>query len=179
VPPLARLAAAALAVALLVAVDVGTKRWASDELRRRGPWSLADGRLRLHYRENPGIAFGLLRDTPGEVRRPLLAGYALAVAAVSAALLAARLLRPPPEDGAAIAGLAAILAGTLGNLQDRIVRGAVIDFIDFTDRAPIDWPAFNVADVLIAVGMALCAVALVRAVRRHLGRADAPAGGAR
>ena len=57
-----------------------------------------------------------------------------------------------------------LLAGTLGNVHDRLERGYVIDFIDFKR---VDWPTFNVADVSISAGIVLCVVGLVKAALRH------------
>jgi signal peptidase II len=50
--------------------------------------------------------------------------------------------------------LACILAGALGNIYDRISYGNVVDFLDFHYNA-YHWPAFNVADVSISVGIGL------------------------
>jgi signal peptidase II len=50
--------------------------------------------------------------------------------------------------------LALILAGALGNLYDRVVYGNVIDFLDFYYKS-YHWPAFNVADISICVGIGL------------------------
>ena len=55
-----------------------------------------------------------------------------------------------------------MLAGATGNLRDRVQRGAVIDFIDVVPAPGLDWPAFNLADVCLAIGLVLCAVALIR-----------------
>lgn len=50
--------------------------------------------------------------------------------------------------------LALIIAGAIGNLIDRFYRGAVVDFLDFHWQT-YHWPAFNIADALITVGVAL------------------------
>jgi signal peptidase II len=139
-----RLAAALLAVALLLMVDGASKRWAAGELRARGPRTIAGGHIRLRYHENPGFAFGL-----GGGRRPAVLTVTSAVmAAVLLGLLAERLLRP--RGPLLTAGLLALLAGTLGNLRDRLERGHVVDFIDYAR-----WPLFNVADVCLALGISL------------------------
>lgn len=162
----ARVAVGLAAVALLVAVDVRSKGWAADELRRTGTREVAGGHVTLHYKENRGIAFGLLRDLRPGVSHPMLVGYATAVAFVLSFLLGRRLVRGAPGRTLTIAGLILLLSGTLGNLHDRLERGYVIDFIDYSARGKVNWPTFNVADCLIAAGIALCAIALTRAALR-------------
>ena len=63
------------------------------------------------------------------------------------------------------AGYCLILGGALGNAADRLLRGAVVDFLDFHWRGT-HWPAFNLADVAITVG----AVCLIVATRRRGGQ---------
>jgi signal peptidase II len=157
---LARGAAALLAVALLVILDVRTKSWAAAELRARGPRTVAAGHLRLQYSENTGIAFGRLRDG---ARQSAIIGYQGLMSLALIGALAYRLSRK--TAGFLIpAGCAGLLAGTLGNLHDRLERGYVIDFIDLQR---VDWPTFNVADMVISAGMALCLAGLVAAAIRH------------
>jgi len=95
--------------------------------------------LELTYVRNTGIAFGLL------------AGSELAIAAVTA--LAIVLLVGYFVLHAAARGLwlavGMLLGGALGNLADRAREGKVIDFID-----PVSWPAFNLADSAIVLGVA-------------------------
>jgi signal peptidase II len=162
-PAIARLAAALLAVALLLVADGASKRWAASELRARGPRTVAGGHLRLRYHENPGFAFGLWR---GE-RRPV--GFTVSSAVVAAVLLGL-LVRQTLHSGAGgfwpTAGLAALLAGTLGNLRDRLERGHVVDFIDCSANGVVRWPLFNVADGCLGVGLAVCLTWLAVAALR-------------
>jgi signal peptidase II len=164
---MARLAAALLAVGLLVLIDVRTKSWAATELRSRGPRTQASGHLRLQYSENTGIAFGRLRDG---ARQSAIVAYSAVMSLAVLGVLVQRLLRKRPPGLLVPLGCVGLLAGTLGNLHDRLERGHVIDFIDLQR---IDWPTFNVADIYIALGMALCLVGLVAAMVRP--RAAAPA----
>jgi signal peptidase II len=60
----------------------------------------------------------------------------------------------------------ALLAGAVGNLIDRVRWTAVVDFIDLTILGVLRWPAFNLADLYLAVGLALCAAALAMAAMR-------------
>jgi lipoprotein signal peptidase len=168
--PLPLLASQMLAGALF-ASDVATKSWAESELRRRGARSLLGDRLVLRYQTNSGIAFGLWQRSLHPAKRPFLITYSALVATGLLALLGWRLLRRQGAGGALVPlGLVALLAGTAGNLRDRIVRGAVIDFIDLQLPAGLRWPAFNLADVYLTVGLVLCTLGLLRAARD--GRAD-------
>lgn len=124
-------------VGLTVLVDQGTKAIAIASLERGDEVNVFLG-LDLTYVRNEGVAFGAL-----EGGGPLL--VAVIVLALAGLLTyfalnsTVRLLWLP-------VGL--ILGGALGNLADRAREGAVIDFID-----PIAWPAFNVADAAIVVGV--------------------------
>jgi signal peptidase II len=159
----ARVAAALVAVGLLLYIDMETKNWAASELRSRGPRTVAGGHVRLHYQENTGIAFGHLRHG----RQSAILAYSVASAVVLLAILLYRLVRRRPTGFLISGGCAALLAGTLGNLHDRLVRGFVVDFIDVTAQHRIDWPIFNVADAVISVGLVLCLAGLVKMVLRR------------
>jgi signal peptidase II len=152
----------------LLALDLTTKDWAESELRRRGTRSLFDGRLLLRYQTNSGLAFGLLRAPLYPRKRALLIAYSTAVTAVLVVLLAVRQGRRVrvAGDGLLAAGLVALLAGSAGNLRDRVTRGAVIDFLDLELGGGVRWPAFNLADLYLAAGLVMCLVALVGKVRR-------------
>lgn len=160
----ARVAAALLAVGLLLYIDMETKNWAASELRARGPRTVAGGHVRLQYRENTGIAFGRLRDGG---RQTAILIYSAATAVVLLGVLLHRLVRRRPSGFLLSGGCAALLAGTLGNLHDRLSRGHVVDFIDVTARQRVSWPTFNVADVVLAVGMGLFLAGLVKMALRR------------
>ncbi|MBI1727364.1 MAG: signal peptidase II [Candidatus Rokubacteria bacterium] len=130
-------------------------------LRRLGPGipvSMVDGFFSLTLVMNPGMAFGMLGTVPPGWRWivALLSIGALAVLAT----LATRLL---PEGGlVAAVAIGMIFGGAVGNLIDRARFGAVVDFLDFYWRG-WHWPAFNVADSAISVGVALLALRMLRA----------------
>lgn len=145
-----------LAVLLVVAVgDQCTKHWASTSLRRQHAGSLVlqrtgITRAALTYVRNPGAAWGFLASQPESFRRPFFIG----VSVVAMVFLLLLFLRLQPGQWLVAAALAAILAGALGNLLDRIRFGHVIDFIDL-QVGRFRWPTFNVADVAITFGVAL------------------------
>ena len=74
--------------------------------------------------------------------------------AVVASVIIIRLLRKHPQQHLFCLGLALVLGGALGNLYDRVTLGYVVDFL-FFHYQEYYWPAFNVADSAICVGVAL------------------------
>lgn len=133
-----------LFTALVVGLDLVTKRWATVELAD-GPKEIIPGVLTFRFVENPGAAFGFFQN----------AGPFLGIAAVVATgFLAAALARPRPNHELVAFGL--IMGGALGNLIDRIARGpGFLDgkVIDWIDLRPI--PTFNIADSAITVAVVI------------------------
>jgi signal peptidase II len=142
------------AAGCVVGLDAATKRWAESGLSEGDAWSLAGevARLRLGY--NPGIAFGFLPQA-GAVW--LLPAGALVVAV--AVWFVRELLAPAPM--AAVWPPALILGGGLANLLDRWGDGRVTDFVD-VGFGGARWPAFNLADAAICLGVAWLVLAAVR-----------------
>ena len=103
--------------------------------------------FRFSHFENSGGAFNLFNDT-----NTLLAVSAL----VAIVVLGVYYLFPVVDHWVARLGLALILGGAVGNLLDRVYQGSVTDFINFNE-----FPAFNVADAGINVGVVLILVTLV------------------
>jgi signal peptidase II len=103
---------------------------------------------------NHGVGFGLLKQHAG-VGVYALVGLAL--------LLSVLLWRYTGQQGGSLAKWAGglIIGGALGNAIDRLRFGAVVDFLDFFWR-DAHWPAFNLADVSITIGVALLLLAGLR-----------------
>jgi len=108
---------------------------------------------------NPGAAFSFLADGAGWQR-----GLFVAIALVASVWIAYLLHRYPHQRLFALA-LALILAGAVGNLIDRLIVGAVIDFLDF-HAFGYHWPAFNVADSAITCGAVLMVLDALRPRQR-------------
>jgi len=96
---------------------------------------------------NRGVSFGVFGGAPGWVSWALLA-FALLIA--GALLIWMRYAR----GRLLTAGLGLVAGGALGNVIDRLRFGAVVDFLDFHVGA-WHWPAFNIADAAITVGVGL------------------------
>ena len=100
------------------------------------------------YIRNPGAAFGLLAGSSNAFRMVFF-GITSIFALV---LLGTILYRMPERDWMGRLSVSAILGGAVGNLIDRLRYGEVIDFLDvYIDN--YHWPAFNVADSAITVGV--------------------------
>jgi signal peptidase II len=147
----------ALPVGLVILVlDQATKILALSRLSLGVPVSVVDGLVALTLVMNPGLAFGFLGAVPPGWRWVVAL---LSLAALCAlALLAVRLL--PVGGWPAALALGLIFGGAVGNLIDRWRFGAVVDFIDVYWRV-YHWPAFNVADSAISVGVLLLALRLL------------------
>jgi signal peptidase II len=137
-----------LALSAAVAIlDLATKAWVSaafttGDVHRVTPF------LNLVLWHNAGAAFSFLAGAGGW-QRWFFVGVTMAV---SAALL--WMLRRNSANLLLCAALAMVLGGAAGNLYDRITLGHVVDFIQL-HAAGYYWPAFNVADSAITIGVAL------------------------
>jgi signal peptidase II len=97
---------------------------------------------------NPGAAFSFLSSAAGW-QRELFIGIALA-----ASVLIVYLMRKHAADRVFCWGLGLILGGAIGNVIDRVLLGAVVDFL-YLHLGEYYWPAFNLADSAITCGAGL------------------------
>ncbi|MBL8914874.1 MAG: signal peptidase II [Archangium sp.] len=113
----------------------------------------SDDFFRLRYAENPGAAFGLFTGVNPQFRGPLF--FLVTLGAIALVVHTARKLKGEKNERWARVGLPLVLGGALGNFVDRLARSFVIDFLEahWFDKAY--WPAFNVADTAIVVGVIL------------------------
>jgi signal peptidase II len=130
-------AAALVTAGVVVAVDQATKQIADESIVRGDAVNVFPG-LDVVNARNTGVAFGALEG--GGAVLAILIGVSLAL------LLGYFVLHRNQPWLWLPVGL--LLGGALGNLADRAREGAVIDFID-----PVAWPAFNLADACIVVGV--------------------------
>ena len=138
----------------VIILDLGSKSVASFYLSSFTSMQITPF-LNLTLVHNTGSAFGFLANQSGW---QLWLFVAIAIA-VSIGILV-YLWRASMHPFAA-AALSLILGGTLGNLYDRIVNGYVVDFIDFHFK-DYHWPAFNVADSAITLGVILIILSAFR-----------------
>ena len=134
-----------------MALDQIAKQLAEAHLRGRGLVPVVEGFFELRYARNPGAFFSLGAELSPPIRRGL---FVVASAAASALILRLYAKSEPAQRILRVA-LMLLLAGALGNLVDRVLWGEVIDFAHFHFRDVFDWATFNVADVLLLVGVVL------------------------
>jgi signal peptidase II len=152
---------AKLVVGLLITIiflDQLTK-WLVDRtmpLYRSNP--IIDGFFNLTYIRNTGAAFGILAGSGAAFRLPFLMLFSL----LAIGFILVMLRRLPERETGLISALAFILGGAIGNLIDRFAYGEVIDFLDFY-WGSYHWPAFNVADSFITIGVTITVYYLVKA----------------
>jgi len=148
--------------ALLVAADQITKYVAVQQLVLNQVVAVTPFfNLVLVY--NAGAAFSFLSDAAGWQR-----GFFIGIALIASAWIVYLLRRYPHQRLFALA-LSLVLAGAVGNVVDRVLHGAVIDFLDFHAYG-YHWPAFNVADSAISCGAALLLWDAFRPKAREDGR---------
>jgi len=138
-------AGALVIAALVVALDQATKQLVAATIERGDAVRLALGFEIVNVR-NSGVAFGFLSG--GEA---LVLAFTLGTLALVFAYFSLHAQRPGLWLSVGL-----LSGGALGNLADRVRSGSVIDFID-----PPFWPAFNLADVAIVVGVATLAAILI------------------
>lgn len=147
----------ALIVAGVVVADQITKTLVDRLMELHESRSLIEGLLSLTYVRNRGAAFGIMSDAELPYQSALFA----AVSILALAAIAAYALRLPSHDRLPQLALSLVMGGALGNLIDRARHGYVIDFVDVYWKSH-HWPAFNVADSCISIGVCLLLLDILR-----------------
>lgn len=175
--------------ALSLIADITSKVWAEVVINERGfePIKIVGENVSITLAYNQGGAWGLFAGADEVVRKPFFLG----VSAFAIFFIISLYSRLHPSQRALKWGLPLVLGGALGNLNDRITRSQVIDFIDYrgdwvmslnafvhkyikswavTDH----WPTFNVADIAICIGVGLMAVDMFTHRPRHVQKSAPP-----
>ena len=128
-------------------LDILTKNYIQNKIMYGEQVEITSFLSFVHF-QNPGAAFSFLSDQGGWQR------YFLIVISLLAVIYIPWLINQYKKNMLIVIGLLLILGGAIGNLYDRISYGYVIDFIYF-HIAEFYWPAFNVADSAISIGVLL------------------------
>lgn len=118
------------------------------EVLERGDFAIITSFFRISHIHNDGAAFGLFPGTN------VVLTFSVIVALII--IVGLYYLFPPVNHWAIRLGLVLVFSGAMGNLLDRIFWGHVTDFIDF-----LHFPAFNVADAGINIGIAIIVIHFV------------------
>ncbi len=152
--------ASLVVVSLAAIVADQLTKWVVSSALGLGESADVLGPFSLHHVRNTGIAFGLFGSAT------------TAVIVVTAAAVGGMLIffaRAGQRHTLVPIALGLVLGGSISNLVDRVRLGHVTDFLDFDY-----WPAFNLADTFIVVGVALLFLSFVAADRTSVRVGDAP-----
>lgn len=145
-------------LAVIVITDQVSKFIVDQTMPLHHSIPIIEGFFNLTYIRNTGAAFGIFAGSAAAFRIPFLISFSL----IAIGFIIAMLRRLPPKETGLITALSFILGGAVGNLIDRIVYGEVIDFLDFY-WGNLHWPAFNVADSFITIGVLVTIYYLIKA----------------
>lgn len=155
--------------AIVLVLDQWTKQVVISRFRLGEVEPVIRGFFDLHYIRNTGAAFGILAQADPSFRVPFFI-----IMPVLALLAIGYIFRKtPPTDVRMTSALALVVGGAVGNLIDRVRFGYVVDFLDFY-WGDNHFPAFNVADSAICIGVGLLMLDLFQA-RDPAGAPAAPA----
>lgn len=141
-------------VTVIFILDQVSKYLVTHFMRAGQSIPLINGVLDLTFVMNTGAAFGMFKSQPSV----FIVVAVIAVFFINLILI----LKPDHMNAAEKTSLCFILAGTLGNLTDRLRMGAVVDFLDFKV-----WPVFNLADCFITAGAVVLGLSLLGVFRRR------------
>ena len=171
-------------VGVMVALDQVTKAWIRDALpiTRSAPSTkinVIDGFFNIVHAKNPGAAFGIFG---GSEHRMI---FFTVVTLTAFVLIIGYYRQLRPRDAVLAAGLSFVFAGALGNFIDRLLFREVTDFLQFYASGGLGqwlretagtryWPAFNVADICINVGVGLFIIHVLFLEKRNTEDAEDP-----
>lgn len=138
-----------ISLATLV-LDQWTKWLVEAHLSDHASIEVIPGLLNFTHVRNTGVAFGLFA-TRGNLWGTMILTL-LGIAALAFVVYYFKIV--PRRDRPLLIALALVMGGAVGNLLDRILRGAVTDFVDFY-YGTYHWHTFNVADTAISIGIGL------------------------
>lgn len=161
-----------LVTTLIVTLDHITKWLIVQYIPYGGDIVVWPGFFDIVHTRNTGAAFGILSDWDS----PLRDVFFYAVGALAFGFLIQYIKSTPITDKITLIGLSLVTGGAIGNISDRIIRGSVVDFLSvhyqhqiktltlfgYDMVIPLTWPAFNVADSAICVGVGLLVVQSLR-----------------
>jgi signal peptidase II len=135
---------------IIVLLDLFTKALILRYVSFNQTIPVMQGFFNITHIHNPGGAFGLLANLNPALRSIIF----LFISSLAVGLIFYFYKKTPPNYPWLAAAFALIFGGAIGNLIDRLRFGVVIDFLDFY-IGNLHWPAFNIADSAISVGIGI------------------------
>jgi signal peptidase II len=134
---------------IIIVLDQLTKYEIVERFRYGESVPVIHGFFSLTYVRNTGAAFGLLAHADPAFRIP----FFVIVPILALIAIAFVFRKIPDQDLKLSSALSLVIGGAIGNLIDRMTLNYVIDFLDFHWKYQYHFPAFNVADMAICVGV--------------------------
>ena len=140
----------------MIVIDQYTKFMVTLHIPLSYSINIVEGFFNLTHVRNSGVAFGIFSEQNSELK-PYLLIFVSIIAIIAILVIFHQTER---QKRLVQGGLVLVFSGAIGNLIDRVLHKEVIDFIDifFNNR---HWPAFNVADACITIGVMLLAADLL------------------
>lgn len=139
---------------LIICVDQLTKIYIHMNFAEGDSISVINNFFNITYVQNPGAAFGFLRDAQETLRN----AFFLTIPPIAAVIILLMLRTIPQNQTVTILALSSLFGGAIGNYIDRLWHGYVVDFLDFHYYHIAAWPAFNVADMAIVIGISVMVI---------------------
>lgn len=136
---------------LIIALDQITKYWVISKFQLGETLPILFNFFNLTYVQNRGAAFGILATANPAFRVP----FFIIVPLIALFSIAFVFRRIPDSEVKLSSALSLVIAGAIGNLIDRLSLGFVIDFLDFHWKWSYHFPAFNIADSAICIGVGI------------------------
>ena len=155
---------------LVLAVDQLTKELVNRSLYLHETRIIIPNFFNLVHTRNSGAVFGFFQNGSS----PLLPRVLTLLSIAALVFIVVYFYRSSLHERMNLVGLSLILGGALGNILDRILRSSVVDFLEFY-VGDFHWPAFNVADSAICIGIFLLIVRSMREGREVEPSTDATA----
>src|SRR4030042_701836 len=141
---------------VIIVLDQSTKLIIQQTLPLHKQVEIISGFFNLIHVRNTGGAVGIFGGEKGPVGSVLFVVASL----IAVGILVILFLRVKEHEKTLAFSLALLLSGAIGNLIDRVSYGEVVDFLDF-HVSSTHWPAFNIADSAISIGIGLMAMELL------------------
>ncbi|MBI4523789.1 MAG: signal peptidase II [Deltaproteobacteria bacterium] len=144
-------------VIVIIALDQASKVIVDRVMMLNHSIPVIENIFNLTYIRNKGAAFGIFAESSETFRL----GFLVLFSVLAIGFIVKILSSLPQNEKGLITALSFILGGALGNLIDRLLYGEVIDFLDLY-WSKYHWPAFNVADSFITMGVLFIVYRLLR-----------------